>query len=140
MKKRVFSLILAIIMLGAFLAGCGADPTPSDPAPANDAPASSAASADTPSSGDVTQLRFLLDVSEDSEQGKEFAVLLQQFHDENPDIKVNLEIATTDDMKTKIRTESDAGSVLLLGVEIQQHVALGIGLAGGIRHAGGQYV
>ena len=108
MKKRFFSLILAIIMLGAFLAGCGADPTPSDPAPANDAPASSAASADTPSSGDVTQLRFLLDVSEDSEQGKEFAVLLQQFHDENPDIKVNLEIATTDDMKTKIRTEAAA--------------------------------
>lgn len=109
MKKKTLAIMLALALM-TVTSGCGQEAATQNKGESPEQAAETVAGEqkDTNNSGERITLRYVDDVTEDSEYGKEHYPMLDRFRAENPDIDLQHELAIDADMKTKIKTEAAA--------------------------------
>ena len=119
MKKRVLALLLVVVMIAGFAAGCGNAPATTNEAPAktNEAPAKTN---DTPAQADDAALKGTLNIFQFKvEINDALVAATKRYMELNPGVKVNLEtVGGGDDYGAALRTRmqsSDQPAIFNIG-------------------------
>lgn len=87
MKRKVLAILLALVLVAALFAGCSSDGSSSAGGTGSSSQAASDGSGTGEPSGEIVTIEYV-----SWEPGEESNPIIQQFMDENPDIKVNVTI------------------------------------------------
>lgn len=101
MKKRILSIVLATLMLAAFMTGCGSTKT------SDSAPATSAAEA---ASDEIVTIRFMDNMASEI-RDKAYAEIIANFEAANPNIKIEYETVPWDQSHSKLVTLGSTASM-----------------------------
>jgi multiple sugar transport system substrate-binding protein len=109
MKKQIFSVILAVVLLLTTFAGCGTTPVENSPSASQPAsPSKDATGGDAPDTAEPVTITYGL---WDSNQAVGFEKMAAEFTEANPNIKIEIQLNGWSDYWTALDAAASAGTL-----------------------------